>query len=177
MAEKATIFKCELDVSNIDSHYYVSHAFTLAQHPSETVERLMLRVAVFALHAGPALTFGGGVSTPDEPALWSHDPTGSIIDWIDVGLPEPKAIKRAAGRARQVFVYAYGRAAGPWWAQQGSEIRRLARVKVSLFDAETVAGLARLAERSMRLQCLVQDGESTLSNKHASVVLNRTTLL
>jgi uncharacterized protein YaeQ len=173
MADKSLICKAELEVADIDRHYYATHSLTLAQHPSETAERLMLRLAAFALHASPELGFGGGVSTPDEPALWSHDPTGAIIDWIEVGLPETRLLKRAAGRAQRVFVYAYGRAAGPWWQQNGGDIRRIERTKVILIPAETAESLRALAARSMRLQCLTQDGEATLSSAQASVILQR----
>jgi uncharacterized protein YaeQ len=176
MADKSLICKVELEIADIDRHYYATHALTLAQHPSETDERLMLRVAAFALHASPALAFGGGVSTPDEPALWSRDPTGAILDWIDVGLPEPRALKRAAGRAQRVFVYAYGRAAAPWWTQHGGAIRRLDRVSTVLMAATTVEALGALLARSMRLQCLIQDAEATLSSAQASVVLHREVL-
>ncbi len=115
MALKATIFKVELQVADMDRSYYGDHALTIARHPSETDERMMLRVLAFALHAGPDLAFGKGLSTDDEPDLWQRDLTGAIALWIDVGQPDEKLLRRACGRAREVVVYAYGRGVDLWW--------------------------------------------------------------
>ena len=105
MALKATIFKAELQVADIDRHYYGDHAITIARHPSETDERMMVRVLAFARHAHEVLLFGRGLSVDDEPDLWLMDLTGAIVFWIDVGLPDEKRIRRACGRAGEVFVY------------------------------------------------------------------------
>ena len=112
MALKATIFKVGLQVADMERGYYGDHALTVARHPSETDERMMLRVLAFALHAGPDLAFGKGLSTDDEPDLWQRDLTGAIALWIDVGQPDEKLLRRACGRAREVVVYAYGRGVG-----------------------------------------------------------------
>ena len=99
MALKATIFKAELQVSNVDRNYYGDHALTIARHPSETDERMMVRVLAFALHAHPALAFGKGIGADDEPDLWQKDLTGAVDLWIDVGQPDDRRIRRACGRA------------------------------------------------------------------------------
>ncbi len=116
MALKSTIFKVELSVADIDRGYYGDHALTIARHPSETDERMMVRLLAFALHADAALAFGRGLSTEDEPDLWQRDLTGTIERWIDVGLPDERDLRRACGRAREVSVLAYGgRAVELWW--------------------------------------------------------------
>jgi uncharacterized protein YaeQ len=104
MAPKATIVKAELQVTDMDRHYYALHNLTLAQHPSETVERLMVRLLAFALHADERLEFGRGLSDEDEPALWRRDYTGDIEQWIEVGQPDESRIRKACGRAQQVVV-------------------------------------------------------------------------
>ena len=126
MALKATIFKAQLQIADMDRNYYAEHALTLARHPSETDERMMVRVLVFALHAHERLELGKGLSDPDEPDLWRKDLTGQIEEWIDLGQPDEKNVIRACGRAAQVFVYGFNRAAEPWW--QLAEAK-LARVK------------------------------------------------
>ncbi len=118
MALKATIFKADLQIADMDRRYYGDHTLTIARHPSETDERMMVRLLAFAMHADEALSFGRGLSTDDEPDLWRKDLTGTIEIWIDVGLPDEKRVRRACGRARQVFVYSYGgRGAELWWDQ------------------------------------------------------------
>ena len=108
MAQKSTIFKAELSVADVGRSYYRSHELTIARHPSETDERMMIRVLAFALHADESLSFGRGLSAEDEPDLWLRDLTGAILRWIDVGLPDERDVRKACGRAREVHVLAYG---------------------------------------------------------------------
>lgn len=169
MALKATIFKAELQVSDLDRHYYHTHALTLARHPSETDERMMVRLLAFALNADPALSFGAGLSTEGEPDLWLKDLTGAIRLWIDVGLPDARLLRKAAGRAQRVAVYAYGRGADLWWGQNRAELERLDNLCVSRLSTATTRSLAALARRSMRVQCMIQDGAISLSDDEASV--------
>jgi uncharacterized protein YaeQ len=176
VALKATICKAELQISDLDRHYYQTHALTLARHPSETDERMMLRVLAFALHADPALFFGGGLSTTDEPALWLKDLTGIIELWIEVGLPETKLLRKAAGRAKKVVVYTYGRGADIWWGQHGDDLQKIEKLTVCKIPLATSQALAALAERSMQLQCLVQEGDVSLSNAKTTVTVTREVL-
>lgn len=115
MALKATIFKAEIQVADMDRHHYADYSLTLARHPSETDERMMVRLLAFALFADPALAFGKGLCVDDEPDLWQKDLTGTIERWIDVGQPDEKWTRKACGRAREVVLVAYGRALEVWW--------------------------------------------------------------
>lgn len=169
MALKATIFRAELQVADTVRHYYRDHALTLARHPSETDERLMMRVLAFALHADEALAFGRGLSAEDEPALWRHDLAGSVAHWIEVGLPDERDLRRACGRAARVTVYAYGGAkARLWWQANGEALARLSRLEVLEIPPEASAALAALAQRTMRLQCTVQEGLAWLTDGSAT---------
>lgn len=160
MALKSTIYKAELSVADMDRNYYADHALTLARHPSETEERMMIRLLAFALNASEHLSFAGGLSTQDEPDIWLRDLTGSIKQWIDVGLPEEKVVRRACGRADAVKVIAYGGAkAEIWWKAQAQALARCGNLGVSFLDPRASEQLASLANRSMRLSCNVQDGQ------------------
>ena len=164
MALKSTIFKAQLQVSDMDRNHFATHSLTLARHPSETDERMMVRLLAFALDADPALEFGRGLSAEDEPDLVRRDLTGAIQLWIDVGLPDERDVRKAAGRARSVKVYTYGgRGAELWWTQNRAAFARLDNVTVIDLPVEATQGLARLAERTMDLQCTVQEGEVWLS--------------
>lgn len=165
MAIKSTIFKAELQIADMDRNYYHDHALTIAQHPSETDERMMVRLLAFALHADEALSFGKGLSADDEPDLWKKDLTGTIELWIDVGLPDEKLIRKACGRARQVIVYTYGgRGADIWWNQNSSKLERLNNLTVINLPETTSQGLATLVQRTMQLQMTVQDEEIWISD-------------
>jgi uncharacterized protein YaeQ len=170
MALKATIFKAELAVADLDRRYYADHSITLARHPSETDERMMVRLLAFALHAHERLEFGRGLSSEDEPALVRRDLTGAIEEWIDVGLPDEKDVRRACGRADAVHVLAYGgRAVGLWWEKARERLETQERLSVSEVPLEASAALATLAARSMRLQCTIQEGQLWIGGEGTSV--------
>lgn len=153
------MFKADLQISNMDRDYYQSHALTLAQHPSETDERLMVRLLVFALHAHDLLEFGKGLSS-EEPDLWRKDLTGQIELWIEIGQPDEQAIRRACGRAREVFVYTYsGNSAQLWWDKIGMDLQRCKNLTVIDLSSRSSKALAALAQRGLHVQCLIQDGQ------------------
>lgn len=159
MAIKSTIFKAEVQVADLDRGYFADHSLTIARHPSETDERMMVRLLAFLLHASETLSFGRGLSTEDEADLWDIDATGAIERWIDVGLPDEKAIRRACNRSRQVVVLSYGgRGADIWWQQNAAKLQGQKNLRVLSLSPADGAALAGLAERTMRLQCTIQEG-------------------
>jgi uncharacterized protein YaeQ len=164
MALNATIFKADLTITDMDRGYYATHALVLARHPSETDERMMARLLAFALNADEALAFGKGLSSDDEPDLWQKDLTGAIQLWIEVGLPDEKAVRRACGRAAQVRVYAYGRGAERWWQDARNSLGRSDNLTVVELPQAATQDMAKLAQRSMQLQCTVQDGTVWLTD-------------
>lgn len=160
MALKATIHKATVHIADMDRHYYHDHALTIARHPSETDERMMVRLLAFVCHADERLAFGKGLSTADEPDLWRHDLDGTIAQWIDVGLPDERRIAKACARATQIDVLAYGGRAGQmWWTQNAPQLRRFDRLRVQWLPDDAREGLAALAQRTMDLQCTRQDGQ------------------
>ncbi|MET0508899.1 MAG: YaeQ family protein [Burkholderiaceae bacterium] len=172
MAQPATICKAELAVADVDRHYYQSHSLVLARHPSETEERMMLRLLAFAWHAGPDLAFGRGLSTDDEPDLWQRDATGVIEHWIDVGWPDDKRLRRAAGRARSVTVFTYGGSrAAAWWKRIAAVVARTRSVSVWLVEADQSSALAALAGRNMTLEATLTGGTVWLGNGERAVEL------
>lgn len=175
MALKATIFKAELQVADMDRNYYCDHALTIARHPSETDERMMMRLLAYALHASDTLSFGKGLSTEDEPDLWQKDLTGAIELWIDVGQPDEKRIRRACGRARQVCVYSYGgHGASVWWDQIADKLDRNRNLTVVSVPAAASLALGKLAKRNMRLNCTIQDRQAWLADEHDRIQVDLT---
>ena len=165
MASNATIFKATIQIADMDRHYYEDHALTLARHPSETDERMMVRLLAFALHAHEALLFGRGLSNEEEPTLWQKDLTGAIDLWIEVGQPDEKTIRQACGRAKQVCIYTYGgRGADQWWEKNLATLARLNNLSVMNLPLDASRALAQLAQPSMQLQCTIQEGQIWLAD-------------
>lgn len=172
MAPNSTIYKIELQVSDMDRHYYATHALTMALHPSETVQRLMVRLVAFALYADERLEFGKGLSSDDEPDLWLKDRTGEISLWIDLGQPDDQRIRKACGRARNVVIMSYsGRGAQIWWDKTALSLQRSRNLTVIDIPGETTEALGELGGRTMRLQCLIQDGQMQLLDDDRSVTV------
>jgi uncharacterized protein YaeQ len=172
MALKSTVFKCDLQVSDLDRGVYSNHSLVIARHPSETDERMMVRLLAFALNASEGMAFSNGLSSPDEPALSEVTLDGRIEHWIDVGLPDPKNVRRAVGRAGRVTIYAYGRNhVRLWWDKARGELDRLATVSVIELVADQTEALAGFAQRNMVVHCLVQDGEVTWDSDGQSLAI------
>ncbi|UWX04197.1 YaeQ family protein [Pseudoxanthomonas sp. NC8] len=163
MALKATVVRAELQISDMDRHYYATHSLTLAQHPSETDERLMVRLFAFALFADERLEFGRGLSTDEDPDLWQRDYTGEVDRWIELGQPDESRIRKACGRAREVVVVNYGgRAAELWWEKNAQALARHDNLLVLDLPAAQVEALVARYARGMRFTVMIQDGETSL---------------
>ncbi|HTJ96855.1 MAG TPA: YaeQ family protein [Rhodocyclaceae bacterium] len=177
MAIKSTVYKATLNISDMDRHYYAEHNLTIARHPSETEERMMVRVLAFALNAHELLEFGKGISADDEPALWRKDYTGIIEQWIEVGLPDEKLLRRASGRAGEVIVLSYSETqATVWWAKDGRDMQRIDNLRVYLLPDDQAQALTAMAARGMQLQCTIQDGDVWITNGDQTVQIKLTEL-
>jgi uncharacterized protein YaeQ len=182
MALKSTIYKAQLQIADMDRGVYADHALTLALHPSETEERLMVRLLAFALFAPKddargTLQFARGLSDTDEPDLWQHDLSGVLVHWIEVGHPDERRMQRAAARAERATFIAYAASTPVWWAGVKNKLTRTTRLAVWQLPLEQSQALAALAQRSMQLQLSVQDGTVWCSGGDATVELSLQPLL
>ncbi|HET7793341.1 MAG TPA: YaeQ family protein [Rhizobacter sp.] len=163
MALKATIYKAQLQLADMDRSIYGDHSVTIARHPSETDERMMIRLLAFALNApaddhNGALEFAKDLWDTDEPSLWQKDLTGQILQWVDIGQPDDKRLMKASPRAESVSVYSFSHSTPIWWSGIATKITRASNIAVWQVPAEQSQALAGLAQRTMQLQVTVQDG-------------------
>ena len=184
MALKSTIFKAQVAVADIDHGYYADHALTLARHPSETDERMMVRLVALAFHAHQlqtvlngdgTLAFGAGLSDPDDPDVWMRDFTGLTRLWIEVGQPDESTITKACRKSEQAAVYAFHHAAEVWWRGIETRLTRLPNLEVWRIPTEASQSLATLAQRNMQLQATIQEGVLMLGDdkRHIDIELVR----
>lgn len=174
MALKATIYKAQIKLSDLDRNVYADHSATIARHPSETDERLLIRLLAFALNATvdrdeSPLEFAKDMWEPDEPSLWQKDPTGRIQHWIEVGQPDEKRLLRVSARVDRLSVYSFSSSTPIWWKGLENRLTRIENLTVWQVPAEHSASLAALAERSMQLQVTVQDGSIWVDNGTKSI--------
>lgn len=165
MALSSTIFKASLQISDMDRNYYAEHQLTVARHPSETDERMMVRLLAFALHADEQLSFTKGLGTDEEPDLWQMSLTNEIDLWIEVGLPDERRLRKACSRAKHVVLYSYGgRGADLWWQRNAEKLQRFGNLSVIELPEVACKEITGLVQRNIQLQCTVQDGEIWLTN-------------
>jgi uncharacterized protein YaeQ len=183
LALKSTIYKAHLDVSDVDNGYYAEHPLTLARHPSETDERMMIRLVAFALQAyqlqamcngDGQLTFGAGLSDPNEPDVWLRDLTGQTKLWVEVGQPDEKPIMRACGKADEVAIYCYAHASPIWWEGVKNKVSRPRNLSVYQVDPEVSQTLKVMAQRSMRFSAIIQEGILSMNDGDQSLEVRLT---
>jgi uncharacterized protein YaeQ len=171
MALKPTIYKAQVELADSDRNCFESLSLTLARHPSETLERMVVRLLAYCLNCTRGLEFTKGLSTAEEPDLWVHSDSGEIENWIEVGQPEPPRLRKACGRSRQVTVYAFARSAPTWWNLNSEAIDTLPHLQVWQFDWGEVLAAARLIERTVQLNTSIVGGTIYLDNGSASTSL------
>ena len=177
MAQKATIYKVELSVSDMDRHYYETHKLTIAKHPSETDERMTVRLLAFALNAHEQLEMTKGISTDDEPDIWQKSLSDELELWIALGLPSDKVVRQSCAKAQKVVIYTYGgRTADVWWDKIQNSTSRFDNLQVMALSEQSTSELAGLADRSMKLQVNIQDGDVMVSVGDQIVYVTPTTL-
>jgi uncharacterized protein YaeQ len=169
MALTSTVYKASLSVIDIDRNYYADHALTLACHPSETTERMMVRLLAFALNAEEELALAAGMTDNDEPDVWLRDLTGTIEEWIEVGQPDEKRILKACGRSRKVKVYTYNPRPELWWSVVGPKVERAKNLSVFSIEAAATRRLFEFVNRAIDLQVTIQDGEIWVRNDSLEV--------
>jgi len=175
MAIKSTIFKADLQITDLDRHYYQDHSLIIARHPSENDERMMLRILAFALNAHEQMMFSKGLSTEDEPDIWQKNFSDEIQVWIDLGQPDEKRIRRACGRADKVLIYTYSRrSADVWWEKMKSKLQRFSNLSIFNVDDAFITALAEFSKRTMQLQFTIQDGVVLMSDGEQSLEITLT---
>lgn len=173
MAQKATIYKVELSISDMDRHYYETHKLTVAKHPSETDERMMVRLLAFALNAHEQLEMTKGLSTDDEPDIWQKSLSGELELWVALGLPSEKIVRQSCAKAKAVHIYCYGgHTAQLWWEKIQNKTARFENLAVINLSENDTKALADLASRSMKVQVNIQDGEVMVSADDAIVYVS-----
>ena len=176
MAIKATIYKATINLSDMDRNYYDTLSLTIAQHPSETDQRMMVRLIAYILNAHEDLQFGKGVSDEDEATIWQINYSEEIELWIELGQIDEKRIKKASNRAKQVKLYCYGSSVETWWKQIGNKLQQFESLSVEQFSTDTTEALTALINRTMEFQCSIQDGQLWLTPGDDTLLIETTTL-
>lgn len=169
MALKPTIYKLSISLSDIDRHFYDHLNLTVAQHPSETVERMFVRILAYCTNASSErLTFTAGLSNPDEPDINEMDLQGGLLHWIDVGEPSFERIKKASRLAKKVSIYSFNRKSDTWWQQEQPSFNKL-NININQFNWPQVQGLTVFVERKMELSITISENTFFVSGAKGNV--------
>jgi uncharacterized protein YaeQ len=164
MASGSTICKLKISLSDIDRNHYDSLNLTVAQHPSETTERMMVRILVFCMNAQEHLEFTKGLSAADEPDIWARSLDGQLLLWIDVGEPTAERIKKASRIAKEVKVYSFNRKSIPWWDQGRDKFAKLGAAFYR-FEWDNIQALAALYQRTMQLSITISGNSAFVASE------------
>ncbi|GLX81447.1 YaeQ family protein [Thalassotalea eurytherma] len=177
MALKATIFKVELSISNMDKNYYADHSLTIARHPSESDKRMLLRLVAFAFNAHEQLEFTKGLSDVDTPDLWQKSYSDEIELWIELGQPSEQRIKKGCNQSQQMIVYSYdNNAFDEWWKKEQNALNTRKNLTIATVNETTIEQLAELVTRQMHIQVTIQDGQAWFSLNDETQELSLTTI-
>jgi len=158
VALKPTIYKFGINIANLDTDHYDAINITVAQHPSESVERMMARVLAFTLNAQDRLEFSKGLDEPDDADIWLRDYDETVKLWIDVGEPSVDRLKKIARLSQTTKVYAFNSKADTWWSQTSNKARDF-DVEIYQFESNAIEALAGITERTMQASVTIT-GES-----------------
>lgn len=172
MAEKATIYKANLALSDVDRSVFSDFNLTIALHPSETIERMMVRILAFCFRAAENLTFTKGLSSMDEPDLWLKHDNGTILEWIEVGQPSPDRLKKASSQAQKVKIFSYGRGMDVWWKTNSAAIGALPKVEIHCFSPDELQQLVALVDKTMNLSVTITESIAYVSNATTAVTIS-----
>ena len=177
MALKATIFKVDLSISDMDRHYYADHSLTIARHPSESDKRMMLRLIAFVFNAHEQLEFTKGLSDVDTPDLWLKNYSDEIEQWIELGQPSEQRIKKGCNQAQQMCIYcADSNAFDEWWKKEQNALNMRKNLAIFTINENTIEQLADVVTRQMQIQVTIQDGQSWFSVNDETIEVNVTTI-
>lgn len=177
MALKATIFKVELSISNMDKNYYADHSLTIARHPSESDKRMLLRLVAFAFNAHEQLEFTKGLSDVDTPDLWQKSYSDEIELWIELGQPSEQRIKKGCNQSQQMIVYSYdNNAFDEWWKKEQNALNTRKNLTIATVSETTLEQLAELVTRQMHIQVTIQDGQAWFNLNDETQELSLTTI-
>jgi uncharacterized protein YaeQ len=168
MARGATIHRVQLELSHVDRGVYADLPLTLARHPSETIERMAMRVLAFGLRHAEGLEFGRGVSATDEPDLWRREGDGRVIEWIEVGQPDARRLVKAARHSGRCTLFVFGDGASRWRTAQLEGMKAPDNLGVARIDDAFVASLAATVDRQIRWSMTIADGTIFLTSGEES---------
>ncbi|MBD3586776.1 YaeQ family protein [Salinimonas sp. HHU 13199] len=170
MALKATIFKSHLSISDMDRNYYQDHNLTIARHPSENNERMMLRIIAFIVNAHERLQFTKGLSDDDVPDLWQKNYSDDVALWIELGQPSEQRIKKGCNQSQHMMIYAYAdNSFDAWWKKEKSRLQSRRNLSVHTVPEALAAPLANAVQRAMQIQVTIQDGQMWLTIEGADI--------
>ncbi len=159
MALPATLHDFQVDLVHVEAAVEQRLSLRLARHPSESSERLWLRLLATCWQWREGIEQGPGLSDPDAPDVLARDLTGEIRLRVRVGRPDPVRIQQEADRnprAELAVLFDSPRRMEAFVAEAAAAgLGRLARVALAAVDPVLLAELAGREERRARLSLTI----------------------
>jgi uncharacterized protein YaeQ len=155
MALAPTLYAFQVSLNQVDKSVERELQLKVARHPSESLERLWLRVLAYCWQWEERLEFGAGLSDPDAPDLWARDYTGLVTQWIRVGKADPAKIQRAVDQNPHakvsVLFESPDRLEAFLHEARDSKTARAGKADLAAIDTQLVSALASSEERRCKV--------------------------
>lgn len=158
MALPSIIYRVTIQLSDLDRSIFETLQTTVARHPSETEERLVARLLAYTLFYEAGISFTKGICDGDQPDILTKSMDGRVSSWIEVGLPDPDRLIKAAKHAGQVSLLACGNTLPVWERQNTGKLARIRNLTVISIDQVFIGKLVALLARSIQWSVTITEG-------------------
>ncbi len=159
VALPATLHDFQIELSHVDAGENRRLAFRAARHPSESMERLWLRVLAMCWRFREGIEQGPGLCEPEAPDVQARDATGETVLWVRVGRPDPMRLQQEADRNRRAEVAVLFDSPRRMEAfveeARAARLGRLGRVLLAAVEPAFLAELAVSEERRAKLSLTI----------------------
>ena len=159
MALTATLYRFQMELSDVDRGVYEHLDVRVAQHPSESARFMLARLLAYALCYEPEIAFAkGGVSSSDEPPVFIRDAHGKYLLWVEIGNPNAERLHKASKASTRVALFTTERVEAIVDAHRSQAIHQRETIAVWSIDPRLIASLEPIIEKSNRWEVVSNGG-------------------
>jgi len=162
MALPSTLHHFDVQLAHVDRGLDLQLAVKAARHPSETAERLWLRLLAYCWQWEERIAFGPGLCEPEAPDVLALGPDGSTRTLLcRVGRPELARIEKDCARgggAKVAVLFDSPRRLEAFLTEaRAGRPERVAAAELAAIDEPLLRALSAVEDRRIRLGLTLAD--------------------